>query len=69
MSERKFPTPYFVIDEEQLTRDFTMLTDSLDSSWPNYRVGYSFKTNSVPWLVTFLKEICNISEGTQNRAF
>lgn len=56
MNERKFQTPYFVIDEDQLTRDFEMLKDSLDGSWPNYRIGYSFKTNSVPWLVTFLKK-------------
>lgn len=55
MDERALKTPYFVIDEEQLTRDFTMLTDSLEGSWPNYRIGYSFKTNSIPWLVTFLK--------------
>lgn len=55
MDERAFRTPYFVIDEEQLTKDFTMLQDSLEASWPNYRIGYSFKTNSVPWLVTFLK--------------
>lgn len=56
MDEREYQTPYFVIDEEQLTKDFTMLTDSLRDSWPNYHIGYSFKTNSLPWLVTFLKE-------------
>ncbi|MDO4332303.1 MAG: pyridoxal-dependent decarboxylase [Eubacteriales bacterium] len=55
MNEREYPTPYFVIDEEQLTKDFSLLTDSLQASWPNYRIGYSFKTNSLPWLVTFLK--------------
>lgn len=55
MSEREYQTPYFVIDEKQLEADFTMLRDSLDKSWPNYRIGYSFKTNSLPWLVTFLK--------------
>lgn len=55
MDERALKTPYFVIDEEQLTRDFEMLTGSLESSWPNYRIGYSFKTNSIPWLVTYLK--------------
>ena len=33
-----------------------MLKDSLEKSWNNYRIGYSFKTNSLPWLVTFLKE-------------
>lgn len=55
MSEREYQTPYFVIDEKQLEADFIMLRDSLDKSWPSYRIGYSFKTNSLPWLVTFLK--------------
>ena len=50
-----YHTPYFVIDENQLTKDFQMLKSSLETSWGNYRIGYSFKTNSLPWLVTFLK--------------
>ena len=50
-----YQTPYFVIDENQLTKDFQMLKSSLETSWDNYRIGYSFKTNSLPWLVTFLK--------------
>ncbi|MDO4294242.1 MAG: pyridoxal-dependent decarboxylase [Eubacteriales bacterium] len=56
MDERAYQTPYFVIDEEQLSRDYRMLTDSLKNSWGNFLVGYSFKTNSLPWLVTFLKK-------------
>lgn len=56
MNERAYQTPYFVIDEEQLARDFLMLKDSLEASWNHYHIGYSFKTNSLPWLVTFLKK-------------
>ena len=56
MDERAYQTPYFVIDEAELSRYFQMLTDSLSESWGNFRVGYSFKTNSLPWLVTFLKK-------------
>ncbi len=48
-------TPYFVIDEPILQRYYDMLTDSLSQNWPNYLVGYSFKTNSLPWLVSFVK--------------
>ncbi|MCH5261514.1 MAG: pyridoxal-dependent decarboxylase [Lachnospiraceae bacterium] len=49
-------TPYFVIDEEILQRYYNMLTDSLAANWNNYLVGYSFKTNSLPWLVAFVRE-------------
>ena len=33
-----------------------MLTGALKKNWPNYRIGYSFKTNSLPWLVNFYKK-------------
>lgn len=49
-------TPYFVIDEEILSHYYHMLTDSLRKNWNNYLVGYSFKTNSLPWLVSFMKK-------------
>lgn len=49
-------TPYFVIDEAILQKYYTMLTDSLAHNWNNYLIGYSFKTNSLPWLVSFVKE-------------
>ena len=49
-------TPYFVIDKPILDRYYSMLTDSLALSWGNYQVGYSFKTNSLPWLVNYVKD-------------
>lgn len=50
------PTPYFEFDQEILQNDFNKLTDALKSSWDNYQIGYSFKTNSLPWLVEFYKK-------------
>lgn len=50
------PTPYFLLDEQVLQQYFDMLTTSLASNWPNYQIGYSFKTNSLPWLVNFYKK-------------
>lgn len=49
-------TPYFVIEEAVLQKYYDMLTDSLEKNWGNYLVGYSFKTNSLPWLVSFMKK-------------
>ena len=50
------PTPYFEINESKLQRDFDKLTTSLKENWSNYRIGYSFKTNSLPWLVRFYQK-------------
>lgn len=49
-------TPYFVIDEPILNRYYDMLVNSLSANWNNYLVGYSFKTNSLPWLVSYVKK-------------
>lgn len=49
-------TPYFVIDKPVLQRYYDMLTESLSANWNNYLVGYSFKTNSLPWLVAFVQK-------------
>ncbi len=49
-------TPYFIINEPVLQRYYDMLTGSLQENWGNYLVGYSFKTNSLPWLVSFVKK-------------
>ena len=50
------PTPYFLLDELVLQGYFDMLTKALKENWPNYQIGYSFKTNSLPWLVNFYKK-------------
>lgn len=53
--ETTIQTPYFVIDKEILQHYYDMLTASLQENWNNYLVGYSFKTNSLPWLVSFVR--------------
>lgn len=53
--DNQLQTPYFIIDEPVLQRYYDMLADSLKENWGNYIVGYSFKTNSLPWLVNFVK--------------
>ena len=55
MYMKNLATPYFVIDETILQQYYNMLTDSLSANWSNYLVGYSFKTNSLPWLIAFVK--------------
>lgn len=52
----QLPTPYFLLDEDILQKYFDMLTTSLKENWNHYQIGYSFKTNSLPWLVQFYKK-------------
>lgn len=47
--------PFFRIREKDLLYDIDLLRDSLEKNWGNFCMGYSVKTNSLPWLLTYLK--------------
>lgn len=48
--------PFYRIREKELLYDIGLLRESLADNWGNFVMGYSFKTNSLPWLLTYLKE-------------
>ena len=48
-------TPCFVIDEEELRANIRDLHKALNDTWGNYIIGYSCKTNSLPWVMNFVK--------------
>lgn len=52
---RELETPYFLIDEKELENNITDLKNALNKYWNNYLIGYSFKTNSLPWIVNYFK--------------
>lgn len=52
----KCKTPYFLIDKKELNDNFDKMQDAFRKNWKNVIIGYSFKTNSLPWIINFLKE-------------
>lgn len=55
-------TPYFVIDKKELVENYHHLKNALSIYWPNYLIGYSYKTNSLPWLVKYFDSVGCYSE-------
>ena len=49
-------TPCYIIDQEELEKGIELLKDSLQMYWNHYVIGYSFKTNSLPWVVEKMKK-------------
>lgn len=47
--------PFFRIREKDLLYDISLLRGSLTENWGNFVMGYSVKTNALPWLLVFLK--------------
>lgn len=48
-------TPYFLISKEKLDKNIMAFVDALKDLWPNSILGYSVKTNSLPWVLEYLK--------------
>lgn len=44
-------TPYYVIDQKALDDNFTKLENALEKHWSNSIIGYSYKTNALPWII------------------
>ncbi len=49
-------TPVFVLDKLKLDENISQLQEALNRYWPNYVIGYSFKTNALPWLLNYLRD-------------
>lgn len=46
-------TPCYILDFNELDKNFNSLVDALNKYWNNYIIGYSYKTNALPWLINF----------------
>lgn len=47
----EFKTPYYVIHTKELDDNFYKLREALEKHWNNYIIGYSYKTNALPWII------------------
>lgn len=48
-------TPCFLIDKGILDEGLGKMNSALESSWPNYIIGYSYKTNALPWVIEYFR--------------
>lgn len=55
-------TPYYVIHKEELDINFQKLKMALDKYWNNYEIGYSYKTNALPWIVKYFNGLNCMAE-------
>lgn len=52
---KNLETPYFIIHYEALENNLVQLKEALQKNWNNTIVGYSFKTNSLPYILDYMK--------------
>ena len=51
----KTKTPYYIIHKDILKDNLLKLRSALEATWNNYIIGYSYKTNALPWILEFFK--------------
>lgn len=58
---KELKTPYFLIKEKELKNNIEDLERALKKYWNNFKIAYSCKTNSLPWILNYIKEKdCNV---------
>ncbi len=50
-------TPYFLIHKDELNSNFNKLVSALKSNWNNFIIGYSYKTNALPWIIKHFNDL------------
>lgn len=48
--------PFYVIHQKKLESLIGKLKNAYQLYWPNYQIGYSYKTNSLPWVICFVRD-------------
>lgn len=56
MINKELQTPCYIIHKDILEEGIALLKNALARDWKNSCVGYSFKTNSLPWVVEKMKQ-------------
>lgn len=49
-------TPCYILDESKLNKNYEDLAGAFSKKWNNIIIGYSFKTNSLPYVLTYLRD-------------
>lgn len=62
-------TPYFLISKQQLNENLSNFQNALDTLWPNSQIAYSVKTNSLPWLLQYLKKHDVVAEVVSDEEY
>lgn len=65
----KETTPFFLISEETLQNNIRAFQNALGTYWPNSQLSYSIKTNSLPWLLKYLKNYKVMAEAVSDEEY
>lgn len=56
LTNSNIQTPCFVIKEKEIDELSEQIETAIKKNWKNGIIGYSFKTNNLPWIISFFKK-------------
>lgn len=62
-------TPYFLIHQEQLQANIDNFIEGMNAGWKHSVLGYSVKTNSLPWVLSSIKENGGFAEVVSDEEY
>ena len=62
-------TPYFLIHQDLLQKNIDNFVQGMNASWNRSILGYSVKTNSLPWLLSYIKQNGGLAEVVSDEEY
>ena len=62
-------TPYFILNQNLLQENIDSFKNALNIYWPNSQIGYSIKTNSLPWVLKYMKNQMVFAEAVSREEY
>lgn len=62
-------TPYFLIQENILKNNIEVFNNGMRLNWEHSLLGYSVKTNSLPWLLKYVKQHGGVAEVVSDEEY
>lgn len=55
--KEKIDTPYYIVHKKIIDEGFDKLVKSMERFWNNFTIGYSYKTNALPWIISYMSHL------------
>lgn len=67
--EKNLKTPYFIVNEQEIIDNLNNFKEAFDELWKNYKIAYSVKTNSLPWIIKYMNKKDIIAEVVSDEEY
>lgn len=67
--ENNLKTPYFLVNEKEIINNINSFKEAFEELWENYKIAYSIKTNSLPWVIKIMNKNDVMAENVSDEEY